>query len=114
MQFSTFFATAVAMAVGSNASVIKGRQEALATLEAYNFSTCDVDSVLTVEIVDQDCHDFDHGYGNAQATLTDPEQNCMRECRPFKPPSPPNTFPIPVSSRVNHARLAIEIPTNQT
>ena len=86
MQFSTFFTAVAALAAGANAAAIKTRQEALATLEAYNFSTCDVQSVLEVEIVDQDCHDFDHGYGNAQATLIDPEQNCMRKCFLPKPP----------------------------
>ena len=116
MQLSTFFATTVALAAGANASVIKGRQEALATLEAYNFSTCDVDSVLTVEIVDQECHDFDHGYGNAQATLTDPEKNCMRECCP-PPPKKKERKPIPYSDFVpckSRKTIVIGISTNQT
>lgn len=79
MHFSTFFTAVATLAAGANAAAVKGRQEALATLEAYNFSTCDVDSVLEVEIADQECHDFEQGYGNAQATLIDPEQNCMRK-----------------------------------
>ncbi|RYO82003.1 hypothetical protein DL766_007267 [Monosporascus sp. MC13-8B] len=77
MQFSTLLATVMAVAAGANAVAVGTRQEALATLQAYNFSTCDVDAVLTVDITDFDCHDFEQSYGNAQAALANPEANCM-------------------------------------
>lgn len=77
MQFATAFAAIVALATSASAATLKTRQEPLATLEAYNYSTCDVESVATIDIVDQACHNFEQGYGNAQATLANPDENCM-------------------------------------
>ncbi|RYP79045.1 hypothetical protein DL771_000023 [Monosporascus sp. 5C6A] len=76
MQFSTILATAMAVAAGANAAAVGTRQEVIATLDAYHSETC-VDPALTFEITDFDCHDFEWGYVNAQATLTDPEADCM-------------------------------------
>ncbi|KAK7744687.1 hypothetical protein SLS62_010106 [Diatrype stigma] len=60
------FAAVLALAASASAMVVQRQNETVATVEVYNFSTCDVDSVESFDFVtDSDCINFDIGYGSA-------------------------------------------------
>ncbi|KAI1256372.1 hypothetical protein MGN70_001496 [Eutypa lata] len=66
MQFTAI----LALAVGASAMVVQRQNETIATIDVYNFSTCDVDSVASYEITaDSNCVNFEVGYGSASYEL---------------------------------------------
>ncbi|RYO90384.1 hypothetical protein DL762_002714 [Monosporascus cannonballus] len=63
MQFATL---ALALAA---ASVAKA-QDPVASVDVYNFSTCDVDAAASFELPVGECLDFEQGYGSANYSLS--------------------------------------------
>ncbi|RYP74335.1 hypothetical protein DL769_004038 [Monosporascus sp. CRB-8-3] len=64
MQFATTL-----LALASAASVTMA-QDPVASVDVYNFSTCDVDAVASFELAVGECLDFEQGYGSANYSLS--------------------------------------------
>lgn len=76
MQFTAI----LALAVGASAMVVQRQNETIATIDVYNFSTCDVDSVASYEITaDSNCVNFEVGYGSASYELASGGDDMLRK-----------------------------------
>ncbi|RYP65690.1 hypothetical protein DL771_008189 [Monosporascus sp. 5C6A] len=60
----------VALALALAAASVAKAQDPVASVDVYNFSTCNVEAVASFELAVGECLDFEQGYGSASYSLS--------------------------------------------
>lgn len=108
------FAAILALAASASAMVVQRQNETVATVEVYNFSTCDVDAASSYDFAtDSDCINFDAGYGSASfEPATDSNEWLRKSSSPLLSSSPSLSFPhtcTHLSTKTKQDELTIHV-----